>query len=125
MSQLIIPLHKRVPIGASLLDQHLPGWYNLIDTDTFHMSDVRYCVLGQCYGHYMDGVHTLKISYHAERFGFNLFPYETSELMRHLSVDSPKYVMTYWNSLWLLEISMRYPPYPLPEEEGSTSAVAH
>jgi hypothetical protein len=35
--------------GAEFLDQHYPGWFDLIDTDTLQIDDSCQCVLGQIY----------------------------------------------------------------------------
>ena len=42
----------RVKLGALLLDDIDPNWYNKIDLDTLQLSSPCHCILGQLYGFY-------------------------------------------------------------------------
>lgn len=53
------------PPGAAFLDRHGPEqWHNKINTDILDMQHIRNCVLGQLFGGYIDGLHTLDIDEH-------------------------------------------------------------
>lgn len=41
--------------GAALLDEVMPGWADRIDLDTLAFPSCDHCVLGQLYGHYVNG----------------------------------------------------------------------
>jgi hypothetical protein len=53
------PLETRAAAGAALLDQRWPGWHHQVDGDRLDMEDWRADVLGQLYGTFGAGVHTL------------------------------------------------------------------
>lgn len=42
-----IAITDNVEAGARLLDERVPNWFLLINTETLHLSDMRHCVLGQ------------------------------------------------------------------------------
>lgn len=47
----------QIQAGAKLLDEKVgPDWFKKIDLQHFHMHDCFYCVLGQLFGHYIDGL---------------------------------------------------------------------
>lgn len=51
---------KNVEAGARLLDEELgTDWVHEVDLETLDLNSVRYCVLGQLYEHYIDGVREL------------------------------------------------------------------
>jgi hypothetical protein len=62
----------RIERGAALLDEHAPVWPTKINLDTLNLSDCTYCVLGQVYGDYEDGLRALdgEAETSPERFGF-------------------------------------------------------
>lgn len=49
----------RIERGAALLDQNAPGWERTIDLDQLSLSSTSYCIVGQVYGDYIDGLHVL------------------------------------------------------------------
>ena len=46
----------RIERGAALLDTAAPGWEGKIDLNTLDLSSGWYCVVGQVYGDYIDGL---------------------------------------------------------------------
>lgn len=48
--------------GAELLDEVRPGWAIEIDLTTLDMASADYCVLGQLYGEYDDGLFELELT---------------------------------------------------------------
>lgn len=50
---------RSVGDGAALLDVQRPTWYLEIDLETLDISSLRYCVLGQIYGAFHDGMKEL------------------------------------------------------------------
>lgn len=58
--------------GAKLLDEHAPGWADLIADDVLDMCDPSVCIVGQVFGDYNDGLKTLDASGGGvpESFGF-------------------------------------------------------
>jgi len=51
----------RIERGAALLDTAAPGWEGKIDLNTLDLSSGWYCVVGQVYGDYIDGLAELKM----------------------------------------------------------------
>lgn len=43
---------ERVERGATLLDEHVPGWYARVDLATLDVAHPCACVLGQLFGNY-------------------------------------------------------------------------
>ena len=41
--------------GATILDQHVPRWADLIDLETLNMPSCSNCILGQLYGDFDSG----------------------------------------------------------------------
>jgi hypothetical protein len=61
--------------GADLLDAENPTWYRITDLDTLDMSDPDFCVLGQVYGDYCDGLLKLNLTAFGARvrnYGFDM-----------------------------------------------------
>lgn len=52
----------RVDLGVELLDGFLPTWRDNIDTERLNLGSDRYCVLGQLFGSYADGVRRLGLA---------------------------------------------------------------
>jgi len=52
-----IYLNQRETIqnGASLLDNHMPNWYDKIDLEKLDMFSCEHCILGQLYGTFHAG----------------------------------------------------------------------
>jgi hypothetical protein len=53
------PIPARAAAGAALLDRHRPDWHQQVDGDRLDLEDWRTDVLGQLYGTFGVGVHTL------------------------------------------------------------------
>ena len=49
----------RIERGAALLDQTAPGWDRQINLNTLDLAHNRYCIVGQLYGNYADGLRVL------------------------------------------------------------------
>ena len=47
MAQEYLTVRERVERGAALLDEHAPGWENVIDLKTLNLSSCEACVCGQ------------------------------------------------------------------------------
>ena len=45
---------QNVAKAAKMMDAEVPGWYNLIDLDSFEMLSCSQCVLGQVFGAKME-----------------------------------------------------------------------
>jgi hypothetical protein len=50
------PYTKNVKRGAALLDREQPGWRDQIDLSTLNLSNGCFCVLGQVFGLYEEGL---------------------------------------------------------------------
>lgn len=69
------PAEIKVRNGANLLDEKKPGWYREVAVDELEILCCNYCVLGQVYGHFMDGVLELNVDIHdAWMYGFAGIP---------------------------------------------------
>ena len=51
----------RVAKGVALLDENKPGWVGRISLADLNIGDVQCCVLGQVYGDFHEGIHTLEL----------------------------------------------------------------
>lgn len=60
----------QVAEGAKLLDQHAEGWQWAVDVKKLDMHSLGYCMLGQLYHNYWDGVSTLNIYEREDEYGF-------------------------------------------------------
>jgi hypothetical protein len=58
----VTTLRRCAERGANLLDAVQPSWVDLIDVDALKLDDVFNCVLGQLYGHYVEGALSLGVS---------------------------------------------------------------
>lgn len=65
----------RAAAGAAWLDQHEPGWVNLIDLGELDLGECESCILGQLVGDFEDAVqrHQL-VPLTAVALGFDLDP---------------------------------------------------
>lgn len=66
----------RVARGAALLDAQEPDWWNgkdkpTIDLKTLNLGSTYYCVLGQVYGDYSDGLNELSLI-DSSPYGFDI-----------------------------------------------------
>lgn len=52
---------EAVQKGYALLDEHKPGWINLINWETLDLSGTYNCILGQLYGSYFRGCEALHL----------------------------------------------------------------
>jgi len=52
-------LQQRVQRGMTLLDKEYPGWREKINLAYLDLSSGCDCVLGQVYGHYIEGSHEI------------------------------------------------------------------
>lgn len=80
---------QRAERGAELLDRVSPGWHEKIDPDILYMMCTKYCVLGQLYGDFSDGLVALGILDEHE----------------HASVSHPKIADVYAHG-WDVELSL-------------------
>jgi hypothetical protein len=53
--------YDAVARGAALLDEKVPDWREHITIDQLDMGDCALCVLGQCFGDFVDGLEELGI----------------------------------------------------------------
>ncbi len=53
------PYTEAVSRGAALLDKERPGWRDEIDISMLDLSDACYCILGQVFEHYDNGLSAL------------------------------------------------------------------
>lgn len=62
----------RIERGAAVLDQNAPGWETKISLDHLDLANASYCVLGQVYGDYDNGLRELdgEVETHPARYGF-------------------------------------------------------
>lgn len=64
------PIPDRVQRGVELLDRVRPGWERSIDLGSLDIAICTRCVLGQLFGHYVDGKEALGIDGPGDRCGF-------------------------------------------------------
>lgn len=50
-----VSIYDRVAKGVELLDRVRPGWAKELNSDRLLISNCGRCVLGQLYGHYVEG----------------------------------------------------------------------
>lgn len=50
----------RVNKGANLLDEHVPGWADKVDLETFLITSVDRCIIGQVFGDWGTGLSELE-----------------------------------------------------------------
>lgn len=50
---------SRVAVGAALLDQTVPGWWQRVDLETLDICRYNRCVLGQLFGDWIVGLDAL------------------------------------------------------------------
>lgn len=75
---------QRVSNGVALLDEHKPGWRDLVNVNTLDIESLENCILGQVFGGYIKGASALGISsaecYNATEvqssYGFDISPEE-------------------------------------------------
>jgi hypothetical protein len=49
-----LTIEQRVEAGASWLDQHAPGWFDVVDLGRLDVSEPECCPLGFIYGNWWD-----------------------------------------------------------------------
>lgn len=93
---------KRVKRGAALLDKDLPGWFRKVDVHVLDVQDTARCVVGQCYGSWIDGTGRLGLRDGVEQseHGFNLAWEEYNSAWEDAYVNE-------LNLLWVKEIEAR------------------
>lgn len=77
-------IEQRVSNGVALLDEHKPGWRDLVNVYTLDMESTESCILGQVFGEYIKGASALGIGsaecYNATEvqssYGFDISPDE-------------------------------------------------
>lgn len=55
-------IEQRVSNGVALLDEHQPGWRDLVNVEILDIESLGDCILGQVYGGYIAGASALGIS---------------------------------------------------------------
>lgn len=63
-------LKSRVRCGAEWLDSVSPGWWKSIDFNTLNLEMCNACVLGQVFGHYLNGSKLLPENVYPVDYGF-------------------------------------------------------
>ena len=64
-------LPANVRRGEAFLDEHVPGWRDQVDPYTLDLANCHWCVLGQVFGDYDDGLALLGLTTKdAQRLGF-------------------------------------------------------
>jgi len=81
----------RVQLGAALLDDAMEDWYIRIDTECLVFTDWHYCILGQLYETYIDGLRALNILIPNLEFTYGFDAFDAGDL----------------TPLWLEEIARR------------------
>ena len=86
-------LAKRVEAGCMLLDEHYPGWENLIDLKRLKMNTLEDCILGQLFGDYTTGRSALQLQHGTgPHFGLDLVGGPTTnhyfEILDELWIDT-------------------------------------
>ena len=92
-----------VELGAALLDQEKPDWFNLVDMKKFNINRPTDCILGQIYGSYSIGIDAigLKIGREAFNHGFINFYYDKYGRLLQSNSD------ILYSSMWQKEINKR------------------
>jgi len=52
----------RAAAGAALLDRLVPGWWRIVRIRKLNINDVCYCVTGQLFGSYNEGLEQLHLT---------------------------------------------------------------
>jgi hypothetical protein len=76
-------LMSRVLRGAMVLDEHAPGWHQRIDLEKLDISSPFRCVLGQVFGHYIEGLVSLNMGA-SQPFGFAATAYDENPALTGL-----------------------------------------
>lgn len=63
-------LKRKVRKGIKLLNSEAPDWFRRIKTNQLDLNSVNDDILGQIYGHYLNGLRSLGI-HDAEEYGFS------------------------------------------------------
>lgn len=102
MTVYLMKYEDAVNAAALLLDEVKPGWAEEIDTDSFAIASMDYCILGQLYGYngfedFTRGkIPELSVAEENLRIAFGCgLVYETREVKWHL------------NEYWVHEIQSR------------------
>ena len=53
---------ERVAKGATLLDEYEPGWWKMIHLGSLQLKDCTFCILGQLFDDYEEGLPALGLS---------------------------------------------------------------
>ncbi len=53
---------NEINAGVALLDEKRPGWLELVDTDNLMLVSRQWCVLGQVFGYFDDGLKALDMT---------------------------------------------------------------
>src|SRR5882762_2911653 len=73
---------EQIKSGVQVLNKKRPGWAQRIEIESLNIISPAYCIIGQVYGSYSDGLEVLRIHHmDAENYGFalNKSPYEYHE----------------------------------------------
>lgn len=63
-------VEHRASSGARVLDIYLPGWEKRIDLGVLNLWNPYTCILGQLFGHFMEGLDILNANSKATELGF-------------------------------------------------------
>lgn len=97
----VSPVDREIPAAAELLDVVSPRWYRLVDLTELRLEYAAYCVLGQLYDDYHDGVRAL------ERYLIRCGRSRDLDVLRAFNGDAS-------NDLWRAEIRRRRVAADLP-----------
>jgi hypothetical protein len=89
-------LRERVSRGAMLLDRERPDWAYEINLETLDLRDYEFCIVGQLWGRYSQGLYELRVD-------------DEGELVYGFSHDAPPHhdEWAMLNEAWIDEIVQR------------------
>lgn len=94
---------EAVELGAKLLDENLPGWYSRIDLADLDIESPDWCILGQLYPSYKEGVNRLSSAlsslFNPSKYGFDVSPYYEREDMGIKLPDALQMLEDAWTEL--------------------------
>ncbi len=102
---------ERVKTGATLLDEHRPGWFSEIVDEDIDMSWCSRCILGQLYDDFERGMDAIFGYVHDGPDNYDGYRFHTIAVANGLDLDSyEKLDYETLGDLWKTEIMNRRSP---------------
>lgn len=72
-ADLVDHITERIVLAAGVLDTLKPEWRSLVDLSNVDMGSHRYCILGQIFGEFNEGMRQFKAQANANGVGYNSY----------------------------------------------------